>query len=282
MSNQTPAPNTTPLDDQLTALAPQLAFPPTPDLAAAVHARLAQDTPRRQRTPWSWQQSRWPARLIALACLLILLFGAVLILSPTARATVRTWLQIPGLTIREVPTVSSPAVATPANATPTTIGARFNLGARVTLSTAQQRVGFPIALPTVPTLGPPDEIYLATPPPDGQVTLVWLARPDLPADRMPGVGLILSQFRGNLAPGLWQKRVDARTFIEYPNVHGRYAFWIVGGPHTFAYSDASGQPREETTRLAGNVLLWERQGITYRLEGVRTKEEAIAIAESLP
>jgi hypothetical protein len=34
-------------------------------------------------------------------------------------------------------------------------------------------------------------------------------------------------------------------------------------------------------RLAGNVLLWERDGVTYRLEGDVPLRRALAIAESL-
>jgi hypothetical protein len=33
-------------------------------------------------------------------------------------------------------------------------------------------------------------------------------------------------------------------------------------------------------RLAGNVLLWESGGVTYRIESTLSKAEAIAIAES--
>ena len=36
----------------------------------------------------------------------------------------------------------------------------------------------------------------------------------------------------------------------------------------------------ETLRLAENTLLWERGGVTYRLEAQVTRDEAIRIASS--
>ena len=37
--------------------------------------------------------------------------------------------------------------------------------------------------------------------------------------------------------------------------------------------------REETARLAGSTLIWEKDGITYRVEGAH-RTQAIEIAES--
>ena len=69
--------------------------------------------------------------------------------------------------------------------------------------------------------------------------------------------------------------------ITATHVRGDLAFWIDGAAHTFMYLDADGQPQSEEYRLAGNVLLWEANGVTYRLESELTRETAIAIAESL-
>jgi hypothetical protein len=35
---------------------------------------------------------------------------------------------------------------------------------------------------------------------------------------------------------------------------------------------------EATTRLAGNVLLWEAHGVTYRLEGDLSRADALELA----
>jgi hypothetical protein len=45
--------------------------------------------------------------------------------------------------------------------------------------------------------------------------------------------------------------------------------------------DDQGRIVEETARLARDVLVWEEDGVAYRLEGELTKEDAIRLAESL-
>ncbi len=44
------------------------------------------------------------------------------------------------------------------------------------------------------------------------------------------------------------------------------------------YLDADGEPGLEQLRLAGDTLLWERDGITLRVEGARDLAEALEIA----
>jgi hypothetical protein len=54
-----------------------------------------------------------------------------------------------------------------------------------------------------------------------------------------------------------------------PGIDG---LWIVGRPHVIFWPEAP-------PRLAGNVLLWERYGVTYRLEGPNlTRDRAIELA----
>lgn len=62
----------------------------------------------------------------------------------------------------------------------------------------------------------------------------------------------------------------------------RAGYWIDGEPHLFfSYRDERGQLRQDRSRLAGNVLLWERGDLTLRIEGNLTKVEALRIAESV-
>jgi hypothetical protein len=56
---------------------------------------------------------------------------------------------------------------------------------------------------------------------------------------------------------------------------------ITGRPHAFVYVDARGRTREETLRLAGDTLLWTRDGISYRLEGPVSAARALRIARSV-
>jgi hypothetical protein len=43
----------------------------------------------------------------------------------------------------------------------------------------------------------------------------------------------------------------------------------------------NGTPVTETARLARDVLVWEEDGRTVRIEGELTREEALELAESL-
>jgi uncharacterized protein DUF4367 len=47
------------------------------------------------------------------------------------------------------------------------------------------------------------------------------------------------------------------------------------------YVDVHGTVHEESARLAAKTLIWEENGLTYRIEGDFTQEQAIAIARSL-
>jgi hypothetical protein len=57
--------------------------------------------------------------------------------------------------------------------------------------------------------------------------------------------------------------------------------WIEGAIHTFTLLDQAGNPIEETTRLAANVLLWEMNGVNHRLETTGDLQSSLAIVETL-
>jgi hypothetical protein len=64
-------------------------------------------------------------------------------------------------------------------------------------------------------------------------------------------------------------------------VNGVPGLWITGARHEIVYRDRSGQIDAKTRRLVGNVLLWDKDGITYRLEGAKTRAQALAAAGNL-
>ena len=61
----------------------------------------------------------------------------------------------------------------------------------------------------------------------------------------------------------------------------RPAYFLSGEPHQVILVDELGQPVTETVRLARDVLLWEEDGRTLRLEGDLTLGEALELAESM-
>jgi hypothetical protein len=73
------------------------------------------------------------------------------------------------------------------------------------------------------------------------------------------------------------------TAVDVPGANGATArgVWIDGEPHTFGYLDAEGEPGTEPLRLASDTLLWERAGVTLRVEGALDLAEALEIAGSM-
>ena len=64
-------------------------------------------------------------------------------------------------------------------------------------------------------------------------------------------------------------------------VAGHPGYWIAGAPHIFFFTDAHGNVRFETLRLATNTLILDVGGTVVRIEGNLTKAQALEIAASL-
>lgn len=252
----------TELELQLRALSGEIDFPPTPDLRARVRARLGEKRARRPLVPRR-------GLVIALAALALAVGAAFAV--PPARTAILEWLGLRGVEIRRVgepPTVPT----TPGSTTQTpTVGADLALGTRVTLAEARRRAVFPVSVPKLEELQPP-EVYFASSLPGGQVALVYG-----PADQR----LLLTQFRATPGFPYIQKSVGPGTRVERVTVDRQPGFWLSGDLHGLIYQDSSGDIREETLRLVGNVLLWERGSVTLRLEGADTKAEALRMARSV-
>jgi hypothetical protein len=269
------------LERALADLAAALEFPPTPDLATAVTARLG-EAPAAAPAPPSpaVRARRWLAglagwrRLAAAGLAAVLLAAAVLVASPGTREAVARRLGLRGIGV-ELGGPPPPTVTT-------TPGGRLELGLgdRVTLEEARRRVDWPVLVPAA-GLGRPDAVYVnEAVPSGGRVDLVYRSRPGLPASPFTDVGLLITEFQGQPTPE-FLKKVTAMGVVEEVTVGGEPGYWFSGEPHFFTYQDAAGTLREEQTRLAGNTLIWQRGDLTLRLEGELPKEEAIRIAESM-
>jgi hypothetical protein len=155
----------------------------------------------------------------------------------------------------------------------------LDLGTRVTLADATERVGFAPLMPAA--LGEPDGVYLRRGLPGGELSLTYRARPGLPRARSTRLGALLSEFRGDLSPDYLAKVVGSDTTTERLRIDGEPAIWIEGAPHFFLYRAADGEIVESTLRIAQNVLLLERDPLLVRLEGAFDRDRAIALARSL-
>jgi hypothetical protein len=242
------------LELALVELGRSIEFPPTPDVAARVRERIAAErAPRRGVT-------HVPARralVIALAILTVSV-GALMAV-PGTRAAILEFFGLRGVAIERVKTL--PTVPKNANLS--------NLGARMSLDDARARVDFKVVVPEA--LGEPDEVYYSDFPPGGMVSFVYGSAEEPRA--------LVTQFRASVDEFFF-KKVTADTDVETVTVGGQPGFYLSGAPHVFGYVDAEGQFRQETIRLVGNVLLWERGDLTLRLEGEISRDEALEIARS--
>jgi hypothetical protein len=189
----------------------------------------------------------WRTRLAYVAAAVVLLGGGTLAASPEARSTVLRWLGLKSVEIRREPLRPG-------------VGRELDLGP-------------PIALPggtRVPSaLGTPDAVY-DTSLPDGMhaVSLVYGGPPMV----------LVQTFRAAATPFI-QKSVGSADDVERLRIAGARAYWITGA-HGFAYQSANGVGYEDQ-RLSDRVLLVERDGLLFRVEGAISRDRAVAVARSM-
>jgi hypothetical protein len=219
---------------------------------------------------WTWPRL---SRGVVLALLALLVAGAV------AGAAI---LGVPGIRILFTEQLERPEPAFTAPPRALDQMRQLGLGALTSLDDVRTRVEMTVEPPADRVLGPPDAVFLDPSLAGGMVSMVWTARPDLGPAGPSGVGLLISQFDGSVNPGGFQKLVDQGVGIEEVSVAGAPGWWLHGATHLFLRGTGTGAeyPVVET-RLAGDTLVWERDGLTYRLEGSLGLERALEIAASI-
>jgi hypothetical protein len=260
--------------------------PGSPDLATRVRRRIEQNPLR----PSLWRRlglgvgDGTRARPIRRG--LVLALVALLVLAAVAAAV---GFGLPGLRIifgqGPSPTPSPPALSSASpgpsepgpSATVQPLGGSLGLGDAVPLADVRRQASFEILLPTDPPIGPPDVSFLN----DQRVTLVWASRAGLPETNTAGIGLVLGEFRGNVDQGYYEKVLGGETIVTPVNVSGGQGYWIHGSPHFFYYIDPQGQVVTDESRVVGDVLIWTRADVTFRLETSLGMAAAIRLAESL-
>jgi hypothetical protein len=138
-------------------------------------------------------------------------------------------------------------------------GAPLLLGSRIDPSQAP----FEVDLPSV--LGAPDAVYVS-----GDVVILLYGSSE-------HVRLLVTEIdRLALRPEIAKKIVVAAEntrLVEVPGASGP-GLWIAGPAHVVVLADAP-------PRLAGNTLVWVRDGRTLRIEGAAGLDDALRIAESM-
>jgi hypothetical protein len=249
----------TELELSLLTLGREIEWPPTPDLVARVQHRLTISVPET-RSLW------WRPVLVAGLAIVALTLG----LSPDAREAVARLLGVVGIRIETGVGTTVPPIFD------------LGLGTQVSAAEAPSLVDFTVLSPELSDPGAPDAIYYNDERLGGQISLVWAPRPNLPEAAQSGVGMLISSFRGSLDSSTYAKELNAaRNLLLDVEVRGRPGFWIEGEPHVFLFENPNGRVEFESIRLAGNVLLWEENGVTMRIESALPIEDVLRIAESL-
>ncbi len=140
-----------------------------------------------------------------------------------------------------------------------------------------RQAGYRILRPRLEGLERPDSVLLSTFAPGRPVTFVY--------GRGDRIRLLMTQFRGEplieKSLVMARKGVRAGTEVQQVTVNGGRGLWLSGEAHSFVFLDRQGEAYQESLRLAQNTLLWEQAGLTVRLEGDLTKEQALEIARSV-
>lgn len=260
----------TDLERALVRLGGEIVFPETPDVLAAVGDRLERAAPARRRKP-----SR---RVLVVAFVALALAAGAAMAVPAARTAILEFFGLRGATVTRVGTLP-PAETRPEPPVPA--ADTLELGSAVPVVDGIVRVRWPyLVVPAA--LGPPDAAYYSDSVLlDGKVSLVYAPGAGVPRSPYTGVGILVTEFRGDLAPGYVEKLADAGTRIEQLRIGRHRAIWLEGGPHFVAFRTSDGNFGEDVGRLAGNTLLVERGQLLVRIEGELERDRAVEIARSL-
>ena len=258
------------IEAALADLATVIAFPPTPDLASAVRSRLLEPmvAPRPRSVARPLRRS-----LVLAAALTLLIVGAAL--------AVRFGLDLLTVEIGPISTGRPSSTASVSTAAPAGIGGGLGLGAASSLDEVRAAAPFEVLVPDA--VGAPQAVYLGGADLRGQVSFVYEATDDLPASPLlGGAGLLVTQNHGQPDDGLGHKLVDAGlASVEPVLVDDARGLWISGEPHVFWYQAPDGAVLQGSRRLVGDTLVWERDGLLYRIEGAISLARAMEIALSM-
>jgi hypothetical protein len=230
----------------------------TVDDGVDVVSRALDQIERAERRTRTWRRVTVGAAVAAAIALLVLVI-------PPARHAVADLFGIGGERITRTESL------------PRDLGTRFDLGTPIGVADARRAAPAKIANPD--RIGPPDAAFTGRPA--GGTSFVWHPSAHLPRVFDSDIGLLLSEFAGSLDRQLVEKVVPPGTTIDPVVINGGAGYWLGNGVHEFLYLDAEGNPQPDTARLAANTLLWEQDGVTYRMESALDRDAALAVARQL-
>jgi hypothetical protein len=252
------------LESRLRDLSRQVVFPPTPGIAATVVGSIASE-PRTASNRASFERRRY---LLWTAVLLVFV-AAVIAAVPSTRHAIARWFDVPGIHIGWTDEVNRPDVQTEI---------RLGLGDQVSLESAGELAGFAIEQPTTMTA---DEVYYNPSASGGLVSFVYFANDDLPAIEGTEVGLLITQFEADPNSVWANKSLFGGRAMDVVRIDGIEGMWIPDTHIITIQPVGAGELTDPLSRSTGSVLIWNRDGVTYRIEGTLSRDAMIAIAESM-
>ncbi|NUR62267.1 MAG: RNA polymerase sigma factor [Catenulispora sp.] len=201
------------------------------------------------------RHSRAIARLRRAATALALVLAALGVaaaVSPQVRAAIGRVLRFAGVEVHH-----SSLPAPPSSQSPREL--LLPGEHETTLAAAQMAVRFPITVP--PRLGAPTRVTVSD---NGRVVSLLF-----------GTDRRLDEFDGRLSD-VFSKIVYGADPVDV-KVDGTAAWWIAG-PQDVVYVDRGGQPVTGTAHRTVGTLIWQSGGVSYRLEGIADRTEAVGAA----
>jgi hypothetical protein len=145
-----------------------------------------------------------------------------------------------------------------------------SFGAASTIEDARRAIPYELVLPD--SLGDPDEVFLDRDL--GGAPIVTAVYGSAESAR-----LILTQWPAESV--LFHKLLTYDASARFVDVHGASGIWIEGSEHAVFYLGTSRREERVAGYLGGNVLVWERGPVSYRLEAGVELERALELAGSL-
>lgn len=228
-------------------------YPPTPDIASAVRHRL-----RRSRSPRPIFRALAAVLLIAVVVMLVV---------PEVRAAVLEFIRIGAVQIirGEEPTPTATPFATRTPSGPMHYASVLGLPGETTLEDAQARLPYVIPLPA--DLGIPDRVFVQ----EARIpllTLVWLVT-DQPDQVYMSLEILSSEMAAT--------KYDTRGTGQSVQVNGQVGYWMTDAHRVVYYYDNNEWERD----VLANVLIWEIDRLTYRMEIDAPLNQALQTAESI-
>lgn len=246
------------VERSLRSLRGEVAFPPTPDIVSGVMGSLPSH-PAKPRV----------RRVIAVAAAAVVLAMGLVVAIPATRQAVARMLGLGGVAISHGQAPGSPGA----------LGTNLDLGSPTTLAQVRRRVSFAVWTPA--RLQAPDAVFLSREVPGGKVSLAYHSTTTLPEAPENGWGALVTEFKAPVNRIL-MKKLATTAQVRPVELRGSTAYWVRGRHIVYWFNSTDGSVLDDTIRFAPNTLLWERDGVTIRLESELTLSQALRIARSSP